>query len=57
MCNINTDERLAEKANAIQQLTQTVARLEMNNQERGAQLPNTERGLEDKTLRIDNSEF
>ena len=57
VCNMNTDERLAEMANAIQQLAQTVARLEINNQERETQLPNTKRGLEDKTLRIDISEF
>ena len=54
---MNTDERLTEMANATQQLAQTVARLELNNQERGEQVPNVERSIEDNTFRIHIAEF
>ena len=54
---MSIDERFAEMALAIQQLTHTVTRLEMNQQERGIPIHNHERNTEDKTLRIDVSDF
>ena len=54
---MNTDERFAEMALAIQQLTHTVARLEVNQQERGMPVHHHERNTEDRTLRIDVSKF
>ena len=54
---MNTDERFAEMALAIQQLTHAMARLEVNEQERGTPVHNHERNTEDRTLRIDVSEF
>lgn len=57
MNNLNAHEQLAEMANATQQLTQTVTRLEIQNQERGEQIPPNDKNLEDKTLRIDVAEF
>lgn len=44
-------------ARAIEQLTQAVARLEMNNQERREQEPPNERIIEDKIVIIDVAEF
>lgn len=44
-------------ANAIQQLTQIVARLEIQNQEWGEQTPHNDQNIEDKTIRIDIAEF
>ena len=44
---MNTDERFAEMALAIQQLAHTVARLEVNQQERVIPVHNHERNTED----------
>ena len=54
---MNIDERFAEMALAIQQLTQVVTRIEMNQQERGMPMHNHERNTEDKTLRLDVYDF
>ena len=54
---MNTDERFAEMALAIQQLAQTMNRMQMNQQERVAPAHNNERTTEDKTLRLDVSDF
>ncbi|XP_057517897.1 uncharacterized protein LOC130798821 [Amaranthus tricolor] len=54
---MNTDERLNEMALAIQQLTYTVARLSMNQQEGVIPVHHHERNNEDRTLRVDISEF
>ena len=54
---MNTDEKLAKMALTIQQLVHSVARIEMNQQERVVPAPNHERTTEDKTLRLDVSEF
>ena len=54
---MNTEERFAEMALAIQQLAHTVARLEVNQQETGMPIHNHERNKEDKALRLDVSDF
>ena len=54
---MNTDERFAEMALAIQQLTHAVTRIEMNQQERGMPIHNHERNTEDRNLRLDVSDF
>ena len=54
---MNLDERVDEMAQAIQQLTQTVARLAMNQQGGGIPMHHHERNIEDRTLRIDVHEF
>ena len=54
---MNTDEKLAEMALTIQQLVHSIARIEMNQQERVVLAHNHERTTEDKNLRLDVSEF
>ena len=54
---MSTDERFAEMALAIQQLTHTVARMAMNQQERVAPVPHHDRNTEDRTMKIDVTEF
>ena len=54
---MSNDERFAEMALAIQQLSQTVARLAMNQQEGNMPVQNHGRNTEDRTMRIDVTEF
>ncbi|XP_057548078.1 uncharacterized protein LOC130826513 [Amaranthus tricolor] len=54
---MNMDERFAEMALTIQQLAQAVGRIEMNQREGVVPAPNRERNPEDKTLRLDVSDF
>ncbi|XP_057526384.1 uncharacterized protein LOC130805617 [Amaranthus tricolor] len=54
---MNTDEKFAEMALAIQQLSQTVARLAINQQEGNIPAQHHGRNTEDRTMRIDVSKF
>ena len=54
---MNTDEKFAEMALAIQQLSQTVARLAINQQEGNIHAQDHGRHTEDRTMRIDVSKF
>ena len=54
---MNTDEKLAEMSLTIQQLAQTMNRMQVDLQERGIPMHNHERNTEDKTLRLDVSDF
>ena len=54
---MSADERFAEMTLTIQQLTHTVAMMAMNQQERVAPAHHHERNTEDRTMRIDVTEF
>ena len=54
---MNLDEKFSEMTLAIQQLTHTVTKINMNQRERIVHARNNERTTENETLRLDVADF